>query len=80
MASIKEKTLGDINEEILESGNILTGISQDELKCIQKFNECQEIVWWIRDTTKGWPSVGIFTLCFNSIMKNLSHENPILQM
>lgn len=60
MASVKEKALSDINEEILESGSTLTGVSEDELKCIQKFNECQEIVWWIRNTTKGWPNDIIF--------------------
>ena len=46
--------LSEIREELVEDGKFLGKYSEEKLDCIQKFSDCQEIVRWIQDTTKGW--------------------------
>ena len=50
---MKDQTLADINEELIGAGEFLSGFTGDKLECIEKFSKCQNIVQWIRDTTKG---------------------------
>ena len=50
---MKDHTLADINEELVETGKFLSEFTPDKMECIQQFCECQDIVHWIRKTTKG---------------------------
>ena len=50
---MKDQTLADINEQLVEAGQFLSEFTGERLECIQRFCQCQRIVEWIRSTTKG---------------------------
>ena len=52
-SSTKDRTLDAIKKELVEAGEFLSEFTGEKLECIQQFCECQKIVQWIRDTTKG---------------------------
>jgi hypothetical protein len=52
LSSLLNGSLCDIHEDMVESGKFLSNFSEEQLDCIQKFSDCQEIVRWIQDTTK----------------------------
>lgn len=47
------QTLNDINAELVETGKFLSDFTGENMECIKVFTECQKIVQWIQDTTKG---------------------------
>ena len=50
---MKDQTLADIDEKLVHAGRFLSEFTGCKLECITKFNECQDIVQWIRETTRG---------------------------
>ena len=50
---MKDQTLADINDDLVEAGMFLSEFTGDKLECINRFCECKEIVDWIRNTTDG---------------------------
>ena len=52
-SSMKDQTLADISNQLVEAGLFLRDFTGDRLECIQRFCQCQRIVEWIRHTTKG---------------------------
>lgn len=50
---MRGQTLADVSDELVKAGTFLRGFTGDQMKCIQMFTECQEIVQWIQSTTKG---------------------------
>lgn len=50
---MRGQTLADVSDELVKAGTFLRGFTGDQIKCIQMFTECQEIVQWIQSTTKG---------------------------
>ena len=50
---MKDQTLADINEQLVEASLFLSEFTRERLECIQRFCQCQKIVEWIRNTTKG---------------------------
>ena len=50
---MKDKTLANIDESLVGAGRFLSEFTDKKLECITKFNDCQDIVQWIRKTTKG---------------------------
>ena len=52
-SSMKDQTLADIDEKLVGAGRFLSEFAGRKLECITKFSECQDIVQWIRNTTKG---------------------------
>ena len=50
---MKDQTLADVNNELVQAGEFLKEFTGEKLECINRFCECQEIVEWIRHTTKG---------------------------
>ena len=53
--SIKDQTLGDVDESLVDTGKFLQEFVSDseKLKCLQIFAECLSMVNWIRKETKG---------------------------
>ena len=53
--SVQDKSLASITESVIETGQFLKGISSKKgrLKCLEVFAECQPIVKWIQEGTKG---------------------------
>ena len=50
---MKYQTLADITDELVQAGRFLNTFTGERLQCIQCFCECQTIVKWIRNRTKG---------------------------
>ena len=50
---MKDQTLADIDEKLVDAGIFLSEFTGRKLECITKFSECQDIVQWIRETTRG---------------------------
>ena len=48
-----DKTLKDMSDELVQAGDFLGEFTEERLHCLQCFCECQDIVEWIRKTTKG---------------------------
>ena len=61
-SSMKDQTLADVNDELLEAGEFLSEFTSNKMTCIQQFCACQNIVQWIRQTTKGTHSAHL-TVC-----------------
>jgi len=53
--SMRGKTLADIDETFIATGNFLEGIINDPLKsvCLKSFVECQDIINWLREFTNS---------------------------
>ena len=48
------RKLGDVNDDLVKTGEFLEHISKPtNMMCIQKFNECQDIIKWIQTISKG---------------------------
>ena len=45
--------LDDVNDDLVETGEFLGTFTAEKLDCVMKFTQCQKIVQWIRETTKG---------------------------
>ena len=50
---MKDQTLADVSDDLVKAGEFLSKFTEDEMECIEKFIECQEIVQWIQNTTKS---------------------------
>ena len=50
---MKDQKLAEITDELVQAGRFLGGFTGEMLECIQSFCACQNIVKWIRKTTKG---------------------------
>ena len=52
---MKDWSLGDVNQSLVNTGRFLDDIVTDEKKrrSLQTFVDCQEVVHWIRETTTG---------------------------
>ena len=50
---MEDQTLGDINDELVQAGQFLREFTGENLNCIQKFCDAQDIVQWIKNTTEG---------------------------
>jgi hypothetical protein len=50
--SMTDQKLSDINDDLIAAGKFLSEFTGDKLTCIGVFCKCQELVQWIRDTTK----------------------------
>lgn len=53
---MKDQKLADISKELIQAGQNLMYLNRKRLECIHRFCGCQNIVEWIRNTTKGMPS------------------------
>ena len=53
--SMKDQTLETVDEKLVKTGRFLKDISSDprKLECLKCFAECQEVIKWLRDVTKG---------------------------
>ena len=49
------KMLKDVSDTLIQSGESLMQLvsNQKKMDCLEAFSECQEIVGWIREITKG---------------------------
>ena len=70
---MKDQTLDAINRELVEAGQFLDEFTGEKLECIEQFCECQKIVQWIHDTTKG-------TLLMHKCLLRHCMFYPLLQM
>ena len=62
-SSMKDQTLADINTELIKAGVFLSSYAGENLKCLHTFCNSQNIVNWIRETTKGVSkSLLLFTI------------------
>ena len=61
-----KQTLAEITEELVQAGQFLRDFTGEKLECIRSFCGCQNIVEWIRNTTKGcaWETGRIIRLIF----------------
>ena len=50
---MKDQTLANISDQLVEAGEFLSEFTGERLECIRRFCECQNIVEWIRNTTKS---------------------------
>ena len=50
---MKDQTLADINAELVKAGEFLSNYTGENLRCLETFCNSQNIVNWIRETTKG---------------------------
>ena len=54
-ASMRDQTLGDVDQSLVETGKFLQEFVSDseKLECLQIFAKCLSMVNWIRKETKG---------------------------
>ena len=52
---MKNQTLQDVDESLIEAGKFLQDVAKDQRKvvCLEVFARCQNIVKWLKGTTKG---------------------------
>ena len=51
----KDQTLESVDEKLIKTGKFLEDISSNarKLECLDCFAQCQEVIMWLRDVTKG---------------------------
>ena len=51
----KDQTIEEVDEKLVEAGKFLKDISSNrkKLDCLAYFAQCQEVIVWLRDVTKG---------------------------
>ena len=78
--SVRDKSLAFIDESFVETGYFLKGVSSRKRKCLQVFTECQSIVNWIRNETKGeFSATGIYFL-LNSVKRTVAVYNHFISL
>ena len=52
---MKDQTLASVDENLIKTGKFLEDISSNrkKLDCLACFAQCQEVIIWLRDVTKG---------------------------
>ena len=60
-----DQKLSDITGKLIKAGEFLHKLTGGKLECIQSFCDCQEIVHWIRITTKGINSSSCIQFCLS---------------
>lgn len=52
---MRDQTLQDVDETLIEAGKFLKDITCDykKLECLRKFTQCPEVVAWINEVTEG---------------------------
>ena len=52
---MKDQTLASVDENLIKTGKFLEDISSNprKLECLDCFAQCQEVIKWLRDVTKG---------------------------
>ena len=52
---MNDQTLKDVDESLTETGKFLKDVARDHRKvdCLEMFAQCQDIVKWLQETTKG---------------------------
>ena len=51
--SEKQRTLGDLREELIKAGQELKDIAPDKFDAINVFSKCKELVEWLRKNVEG---------------------------
>ena len=53
------KTLKDVDENLVQTGKSVMDLASDDkrMECLKTFSECQDVVTWIRQITKGLVSM-----------------------
>lgn len=53
--SMKDQTLGDVDDSLIDAGKFLEDVAREPRKvhCLMRFAQCQDIVKWLQDVTKG---------------------------
>ena len=69
---VEHETLKDINNDLIEVGHSLREVTEGGMECIERFCECQSIVQWIRNTTKGLYIIDTNITKFNKCLYFLS--------
>ena len=51
----KDQTLESVDEKLIKTEKFLEDVSSDSrmLDCLTCFAQCQEVIMWLRDMTKG---------------------------
>ena len=65
---MKDQTLADISNKMIQAGQSLMHLKRDRLECIHQFCGCQSIVEWIRSTTKGMPRALRWSILFHCLL------------
>ena len=63
---MKNWTLESVGEKLVTTGKFLKDISSNprKLECLDCFAQCQEVIMWLRDVTKGTQvEKAISTVC-----------------
>ncbi len=70
---MKDQTLGDVHDELIETGRFLKDIASDthRLDCLKAFARCQNVVEWLKKVTKGKDTI---QCCIERIL----HSHPFL--
>ena len=52
---MKDQTLASVDDNLIKTGKFLEDISSNprRLECLDCFAQCQEVIKWLRDVTKG---------------------------
>lgn len=53
--SMKDQTLQDVDESLIEAGRFLEDVAREprKVRCLERFAQCQDIVNWLKEVTKG---------------------------
>ena len=57
---MKDQTLEAVDENLLKTGKFLERITSNskELQCLHHFTQCQDVIKWLREVTKGkWENL-----------------------
>ena len=70
---MKDQTLASVDENLIKTGKFLEDISSNrkKLDCLSCFAQCQEIIKWLRDVTKGTPVCDVHVLDACDLVCNL---------
>ena len=74
---MKDQTLASVDENLIKTGKFLEDISSNrkKLDCLACFAQCQEVIVWLRDVTKGIPVCDAHILDVCDLVCNLcSHR------
>ena len=52
---MKDQTLQDVDDSLIEAGRFLEDVAREPRKvhCLERFAQCQDIVKWLKEVTKG---------------------------
>ena len=52
---MKDQTLRDVNDSLIEAGKFMKEVAEEpsKVQCLETFAQCQDIVKWLKEITKG---------------------------